>query len=109
MSGGHDIGTGGVDLRVNGEGGAVDRVVPFHDFAPVIHQNKVGGADLAEVHAEGVDPEMVGTFGIAGGDVAGDAFIESKTREQAEGSGQALLAMPALLLQRGKAGRLRTG
>jgi len=104
VSGGHDIGTGGVDLRVNREGGAVDRILAFHHLAAVVYENKVGGANLPEVHAKGVDPEMVEAFGIAGGDVSGHAFIESEAREQAEGPGQALLAVPAFLIQRGKAG-----
>jgi hypothetical protein len=47
---------------------------------------------------------MIEALGIAGGDVSGYPFIESKEREQAEGPGQALLAVPAFLIQRGKAG-----
>ena len=86
------------------KGRAVDRILPFHDLAVVIHQNEVGDANLAEVHAEGIDPEMIEVFGVAGGDVSGDAFVESEAREQAEGAGQALLAMLALLFQCGKAG-----
>jgi hypothetical protein len=104
VSGGHDIGARGVDLRVNREGCPVDRVLPFHDLALVIHQNEVGDANLTEVHAEGIDPEMIEAFGVASGDVASDAFIESESREQAEGTGQALLAMPAFLFQRGEPG-----
>ncbi len=109
VSGGHDVGTSGVDLRVNREGGAVDRILPFHHLSVVVYQNQIGGANLAEVHAEGIDPEMIEVFGIAGGDVSGDAFVESEAREQAEGAGQTLLAMPAFLVQRGKVGGLRAG
>src|SRR6185369_14613527 len=55
----------------------------------------------------GVDPEMIEALGIAGGDVSGYPFIESKEREQAEGPGQALLAVPAFLIQSGNGhGRL---
>ncbi len=105
MSGGYDIRTGGVDLRVNGEGCAVDRILPFHHLAVVVYQNQIGDANLAEVHAERIDPEMIEVFGVAGGDVSGDAFIESEAREQAEGSGQALLAVLALLGDGGKGRR----
>src|SRR5882724_6794426 len=107
VSGGHDIGARGVDLRVNREGCTVEGVLPFHDLALVIHQNEVGDANLAEVHAEGIDPEMIEAFGVASGDVSGNAFIESKSREQSEGARQALLAMPAFLFQRGEAGGSR--
>ena len=50
---------------------------------------------------------MIEVFGIAGGDVSGDAFIESEAREQAEGSGQALFAVLTLLGDGGKGRRSR--
>ena len=53
---------------------------------------------------ERIDPEMVETFRIAGSDMTGDAFIESEAREQTEGAGQALFAMPAFFFQCGKPG-----
>jgi len=45
------------------------------------------------VHAERIDPEMIEVLGVTGGDVPRDAFIESEAREQAEGGGEALLAV----------------
>src|SRR5882724_12256022 len=87
---------------VNGEGRSVDRVLPFYNFAVVIDQNQVGGANLPEVHTERVDPKMIEAFGVAGGDVAGNPFIESKSRKQPKGARQALLAILALLRQSGK-------
>src|SRR5262245_1013139 len=62
----------------------------------VIDADERRHADRREVDAEGVDPEGVRVLGIAAGDVAGDAFIEAEAREQAEGGGDALLAMQAL-------------
>jgi hypothetical protein len=51
---------------------------------------------MAKVHAERVDPEVIGPFGVAGGDVARDPFIEAELREQAEGPGEPFLSVPAL-------------
>ena len=105
VSGRHDIRAGSVDLGVNGESCAVDRVLPFHDLAVVVYQNQIGDANLAKVHAERIDPEMIEAFRVTGGDVPSDAFVESEAREQTEGAGQALLAVLALLGDRGKCWR----
>ncbi len=43
-------------------------------------------------------------FGVAGGDVSGDALVESETREQAECSRQVDFAVAALLLGSGESG-----
>ena len=48
--------------------------------------------------AERVDPEVVEPLGVARGDVAGDALVEAELAEQAEGGGEALLAVPPLLV-----------
>ena len=40
------------------------------------------------MHSERIDPEMIRPFGIAGGDVPRDAFIESEFCEQPEGRRQ---------------------
>ena len=69
--------------------------VALDDLAVVVHEDEVGHADLPEVHAERVHPEVIGALGIAGGDVAGHAFVEAEAREQPEGAGEALLAMQA--------------
>ena len=53
----------------------------------------------------GIDPEVVEELGVAGGDVTGDALVEPEVPEQAEGGGEALFAVPALVLdvvERGK-------
>ena len=96
VSGRHDIRAGSVDPGVNGESCAVDRMLPFHHLAMVVYQNQIGDTNLAKVHAERIDPEMIETLGVAGGNVSGDAFIKSEAREQAEGAGQALFAVLAL-------------
>src|ERR1700704_6678660 len=98
----NDVGAGGVDLRVNRGGRAVDPVLPFHDFAVIIHQDEIGSANLSEVHAKRIDPEMTEVFGVAGGDVSGNAFVESEAREQAESARQSLLAMTTFFFHGGK-------
>ena len=50
------------------------------------------------MHSEGVDPEVVEPLGVAGGDVSGDALVESEPGEQPERGREPLLAMEALLL-----------
>jgi hypothetical protein len=42
---------------------------------------------MTKVHPERVNPEVVRKFGIANGDVTGDAFIESIAGKQAKCSG----------------------
>ena len=51
---------------------------------------------MTEVDPEGVDPEVVESFGIPRGDVPRYAFVEAVEREEPEGRGKALLAMEAL-------------
>src|SRR5437764_7582413 len=89
-----------MDLRVDGEGGRVDGVVTLHDLALVVHQDEVAHPDVAEVHAEGVDPEVVGTLRIPRRDVAGDPLVEAEPREETERGRQTLLAVQPVVLDR---------
>src|ERR1700730_11029649 len=97
VSGGYDVRTGGRDLGGDRGGWAVDWILPFHYLAAVVHQNQIRRPNLAKRHAEGIDPEMIEVFGVAGGDMSGDAFIESEARKEAEGAREALLAVLAFL------------
>ena len=45
MSGGDGVGPRGVHARVDGEGGSIDRTIAFDDFAGVVDQDKVRGAN----------------------------------------------------------------
>ena len=56
------------------------------DLALVVHEDEVGGPDVAEVHAERVHPEVVGQLGVAGRDVAGDALVEADRAAQLAGA-----------------------
>jgi len=107
VGGRNDIGARGVDARVDGEGCEIDFRAAFDDIASVIHENRIGSADLAEVHAKGIHPKMIEPLGIARGDVPGDAFIEAEAREEAKRGGEALFAMATLFGGSGKDGRAR--
>ena len=75
-------------------------MVPLDHLALVVDQDQVGHPDVAEVHAEGVDPEVVGPLGITGGDVPGHPFVEAELGEQPERGRQPLLAVEPLLVGR---------
>jgi len=92
---------------VDGEGCEIDFRAAFDDIASVIHENKIGSANLAEVHAKGIHPKMIEPLGIARSDVAGDALIKAEAREEAKSGGEALFAMAALFGGSGKDGRTR--
>ena len=63
----------------------------------VVDQNQIGHPDVAEVHAEGVDPEVVQALGIPGCDVASDALVEAELGEEPEPGGQALLPVGPMI------------
>ena len=98
MGGGDHVGSGGVDLGVDGEGCGIERPGALDDGALVVDQQEILDPDLAEAHAERVHPEVVRQLGVARGDVPGRPLTEPEPTEQAEGGGQALLAVPTLLL-----------
>ena len=100
VRGADHVGAGGVHLRVDRERGLVQRPVALDDRAVVAHQQQVADADVAEVHAERVDPEVVGQLGVACGDVAGDALVEAEAAEQTERRRQVLFAVQAFFFDR---------
>src|SRR5882757_10243198 len=82
------------------ERGLIHRQIALDDLAVVAHQQQVADADVPEVHAERVHPEVVGQLGIARGDVPGDALVEAETTKEPERGGEVLLAVEPLLLDR---------
>ena len=96
MGGRHDIGPGGVDLGMDAERRLVDGPVTLHDLAVMVDKDEVADPDLAEMHAEGVHPEVVAVLGVPGGYVAGDSLVEAEMPEEAEPGCQPLLVIPAL-------------
>src|SRR3984957_16772254 len=104
---GNYIWTGAVHTGMDREGRSIHRVFSFHDLALMVHKNQIRSANLPEMHAERIDPEMIEFFGIAGGDMSRDAFVEPKTREKPEGSGQHSFAMQSLFCRCGEHGRTK--
>src|SRR5262249_45030031 len=107
MGGGHAIGTRRVNRRVNGEGGGVDQVFALDNLSFGVDQDQVRDANLAEIHSEWIDPEMVEHFRVARGDVSRHAFIKPEFGEEAECGGQSLFSVQPLLLDRIESRRLR--
>ena len=103
---GDDLRAGLVNCRVDGEGGDIDRAFALDHVALAVNPDQVAGPDLRKMHAEGIDPERVGEFRIARGDVACDSLAEAERGEDAETAGEALLAVLSLL---GKGGKARDG
>ncbi len=66
---------------MNRERRTVHFALAFDDFAVIVHQQKIGSANLAEMHAERIHPKMVEALGIARGNVAGHAFVETALRK----------------------------
>src|SRR5215469_17994412 len=85
---------------MNRESGNIYGTVAFDDCAFRIHEDQIGSANLRKMHAKRIHPEMVGALRIARGDVPGHAFVETELGKQAEGGGEALLAVAAFLLWR---------
>ena len=71
-------------LGVDDEGSLVDRPIALDDLSLVVDQQQVGHADLAEMHREGIDPEVVAALRVPSGDVAGNPFVEPVLGEQTE-------------------------
>jgi hypothetical protein len=104
---GNHIRASRVNARVDGKRREIDFGMAFDNFAVMIHQHKIGNANLAKVQTERVDPEMIEPLRIARSDVAGNAFIKAKARKEAKGCGEALFAVTALLGRIGENGRAR--
>ena len=96
MRGRDDVRAVVVHARVDRERGAVHLGFAVHDVALRVDQDQIRSADVSEVEPERIDPEALGLFGVARGDVARDAFIEAVAREQAERRGELLFAVEPL-------------
>jgi hypothetical protein len=86
-------------MRMDGKGGDVDRPRSFDDLALRIDSDEVGDADSVKAQPEWIDPERVRLLGIASRDVTSDAFGEAERGEDAEASGEPLLAAASLLFK----------
>ncbi|GAA3049400.1 hypothetical protein GCM10020000_32420 [Streptomyces olivoverticillatus] len=97
VGGGHDVGAGLVDLRVDREGGLVDVVAAFGDLALVVDQDQIGDGDVLERHPEGIDPEVIRELRVTRGDVPRDAFLEAEPPEEPQSGREPLLTVPPLV------------
>src|SRR6266478_3813362 len=102
---GNNVWPGLVNVRVNGEGGLIDFAIALDDVTFIVDEEQIRDANLAEVHAERIDPEMIEALRIARGDMAGDAFVKSAARKKAGRAGELFFAMTPLLGGSGKHGR----
>ena len=101
---GDDVGPGGVHGGVDHEGRPIDGPSTFDHLSFVIHEDQVRDLNVAKVHAEGIDPEVVEQFGVARRDVTRDALGESQPAEYAQGTRESLLAVLAFGFDRGERG-----
>src|SRR6266540_4250589 len=106
MRGRDHVGTRLVDLRVDREGGLVERAVTLDHLAPLVDAQQIGGAHVTEVLPETVHPEAIEMLGIAHGDVSGRALVETEAPEEPVRGGEPLLAVPALLLDGREGGQV---
>lgn len=108
-----DVRTRGVDRGVDHEGGGVEQSLRAglvgEDLALVRDEEEGLGLDQGEVQPEGIHPEAVRAEGVAHGDVARDAFVETQLREDAEGLGESEFEEGAFFVLGGKGGRAGEG
>ena len=99
---GDDVGPRRVDRRVDHERRPVHRTPAVDDLPVVVDEDEVADLHVAEALDERVDPEVVRELGVAHGDVSGDALAEAAAAEDAQRTGELLLAVEALLLDGGE-------
>src|SRR5262249_4792538 len=58
---------------------------------------EVRGLDLGEAGSKRIDPECVGEFGVADGDVSGHSLGEAKRGKDAEAAGESLFPVLPLV------------
>lgn len=93
-----DVGTGPVDLGMDGERRLVDVVAALDDLPLRVDQEQVADREVPERHPERVDPEAVRERRVARGDMARDALLETEASEETQRRDQALLAVAPLFL-----------
>ena len=82
-----------VKSRVNCKGRLIDWAVPFDHIAFLVHEDQIGYANVCEMHAKRIHPEVVMNLRVADRDVICNTFAESELRKEAERRCQALLPM----------------
>ena len=85
--------------RVNDKCCTIDGHSAVNNFAMMVDQQQVADAHVSKAQAKWVDPKVVSQFGVAHGDVAGNAFTKTHTTENTQGAGEARLAIDALFFK----------
>jgi hypothetical protein len=99
-----------MDAGVDREGRGIHRLAALDHLSVMADPDQVRGLDQTEVQSERIDPERVGEFRIARGDMTDDTLVEAEFGKQAKARREPLLAMQPLLgharehRRRGKAG-----
>src|SRR5579864_3908345 len=89
-----------MNRSMNGEGGLIHRTLADHDLALAVDEQQVRYAYPRKVSAKGIDPEMIGPFGVARGNVASEALCKAMAGKEAKRAGQPFLTMTAFFCQR---------
>ena len=84
-----------MNRSMNGEGGLIHRTLADHDLALAVDEQQVRYAYPRKVPAKGIDPEMIGPFGVARGNVASEALCKAMAGKEAKRAGQPFLTMTA--------------
>ena len=113
---GVDVGSGFVDLGVDGKSCCINRLLALNNLSFLIGENQVRDGDQAEMFRQWVQPKMIGEDGIANTllaistktkvcdvnpltDMACNSFIVPTISKDSESSGKVLLAIQPLRLQ----------
>ena len=107
VGGGHRVRARRMYSGMDRECSRVYRPVALDHFAAAIHQHQIGNADVTEIDAKRVHPETLRIFRIAGGDMAGYAFVKPVAGKQAESRRKAFLSVAALRRRCGEHRRRR--
>ena len=96
-----------MDGGVEDEAGAVDGMAALDDAALVVGEDQVRHPNLREVDAHRVGPIELRPLRVADGEVAGEAVVKAVQGEGADRGDQVLLAVLALLGERGESRAFR--
>src|SRR5437764_1291769 len=93
----HTIGACRVNLRVDCKCRSIDWHIAINDLALMVNQNQIRYANMAEVHAKGIYPEMVRALRVSCRDMSSDTFIKAESRKETKGGCKPLFTVRPLL------------
>src|SRR5689334_11891484 len=104
VRGGGHIRAGRVNMPMDREGGDIHDSLSFDHIPHAVDPDEIGRPDLAEIHAEWINPECLRINRIAHRDVPGDAFAEAQGGEYSKPAGEAFLTVALLIGETGENG-----